>query len=162
MRRLLFSFIALTIIIAGCKKDEPATCITVPASQSIAFRLVDSNGVDLLRGGQAGVTVEQPCRGAITLQTDYKTYPVTGSSDTATILGFGNLQTPEYGTGQAECYRILFRFPSGDQDTVDWHYRQDINGECIRQTIDYMSYNGLQAAPETSFGRTYYRLVKRS
>ncbi len=160
MSRFLCSLAVISVLFASCNKNAPDTCITVPAAQGIAFRLVDNAGVDLLQGGRAGVTVDQPCR-TVPLVTDYKSYLITGSADSATILGFGNLQNPEYGTGNAECYRIYFRFPSGDEDTVDWHYRIDQSGDCIRQTIDYMTYNGVKADQESNFGRTYYRLVKR-
>jgi len=161
MYRFLCSLALLGIFVAGCNKDAPETCITVPAAQGIVFRLVDNkNGGDLLKGGRAGITVDQPCR-TVPLVSDYKMYPITGTNDSATILSFGNLATPEYGTGLAECYRILFTFPDGDQDTVDWHYRIDQSGDCKRQTIDYMTYNGQNAIQETSFGRTYYRLTKK-
>jgi hypothetical protein len=161
MSRVLCALALLGFFFAACNKEAPETCITVPAAQGIVFRLVDNvNGADLLKGGRTGVTIDQPCR-TTPLVPDYKMYPITGTNDSATILGFGNLATPEYGTGLAECYRILFTFPGGDVDTVDWHYRIDQSGDCKRQTIDYMTYNGQNAIMESSFGRMYYRLVKK-
>ncbi len=160
--RSILSFLALTLLFAACKtEDDSAPCTTTPAAAGLAFRLVDNGGNDLLRGGRNGVEISQPCRTGGTLEPLYPMYPIAGGTDSATILGFRNLETPEYGTGLGECYRIYFRFPGGDEDTVDWHYRLDGTKNCKQPTIDYMSYNGLQAVRESAFGRAYYRLVKR-
>jgi hypothetical protein len=156
--RYLLSVCFLFIIIASCDKDEPH-CPRLPAGAGLSFRIVDTTGKDLVFGIAETPYVEQPCRDD-SLITFFRNYRIPGRTDSGTVIAFNNLMTPEYGSGST-CFRIYFNWNNNDQDTVDWHYRLETDGDCTMQIIDYMSFNGIQAKKKTDYAAEYYELVKQ-
>lgn len=129
----------------------------LPAGAGLTFRIFDSSGKDLLYTDSLKPGVYQPCR-EDSLRTNFKSYRIPGSSDSGTVMAFSNLNTPAPGSS-GECFRLFVNWP-GDQDTIDWHYRVDLEGNCKFQIIDYISYNGIQAIKKTDYAQEYYALTK--
>jgi hypothetical protein len=154
----LVLILAFWILGAACKV-KPKPCNSLAAGVGIEFRIVDTGGHDVLFTTKDTPLIVQPCRSnALTRQ--FKDYRIPGSTDTGTIISFGNIRTPEYGE-PSECYRIYLNWINDDEDTVDWHYRiEEVNG-CNMQIIDYMSYNGIQAERKNDYAHEYYQFVKR-
>lgn len=154
----LLILLSLTGMLSACKKEEPAKCLPVIAGTDLRFRIVDSSDADVLYRQQKTPVISQPCR-TTPLVTNLYRYAV-GNNDSATIISFGNLNTPAYADG-VTCFRILFNWDGGDEDTVDWHYRIDEQDPgCVVQTIDYVAFNGIQARRISEGSRPHYILVK--
>ena len=158
MRPIFLLLIGGVCLVQGCQK-EPTPCHYLPAGIGLEFRVVDTAGNDLVYALKDTLIVSQPCNNSY-LTYQFKDYRIPGTTDTGTVISFGNLRTPEYAE-PGECYRILFNWPNDDEDTVDWHYRIDELDGCKLQVIDYLSYNGLQAVKKTDYAHEYYQLVKR-
>ena len=158
MRPLFLLVIAGMYLIAGCKK-ESTPCNSLSAGVGLEFRITDTSGNDLVYALNDTLIISQPCNNSY-LTVQFSNYRISGRIDSATVISFGNLRTPEYAE-PGECYRILFNWPNDDVDTVDWHYQIDELDGCKIRVIDYLSYNGLQALKKTDYAHEYYQLVKR-
>jgi hypothetical protein len=135
----------------------------VHAGTDLRFRLFDTAGKDLLypAPGRLSITtfhITQPCNkdSLVPLFTPYR---IPGTNDSGITFNFGNLRTPEYGSG-GECMRFYFNW-GGDIDTLDWHYKIEEKDGCFMEVIDYMSYNGAQSLRKYDNLYEYYPLVKK-
>lgn len=158
-RKISLLILGICSLLAACTKSEDdRPCNVMPAGSALRFRITNTAGKDFIYANGSNPDISQPCR-TTPLVPAFIPYEIPGTTDTGILISFIGIRTPTYGEA-GECFRIFFSWVSGDVDTVDWHYRIEEADGCARQTIDYLSYNGIQAEFKNDTRYSYYRLIK--